>query len=156
MFEQYSVPSLTYCIDSVMSFYHNNKPASGSTFGADGLVVSFNTASTSVIPILNGKGVLSHAKRSVFLDLRESCMAYLLLTSSSHSHRHPNPSPSHPSTRHPNWCNDQASPRLLRSFTNDRLKRYPYPRVDLPIPAGLHLTGSPSITGPHLPNRSMS
>lgn len=63
MFEQYSVPSLTYCVDSVMSFYHNNKPTSGSTFSADGLVVSFNTASTSVIPILNGKGVLSHAKR---------------------------------------------------------------------------------------------
>ncbi|KAG2084145.1 hypothetical protein BD769DRAFT_1539264 [Suillus cothurnatus] len=53
MFEQYSVPSLTYCVDSVMS----------SPFSADGLVVSFNTASTSVIPILNGKGVLSHAKR---------------------------------------------------------------------------------------------
>lgn len=63
MFEQYSVPSLTYCVDSVMSFYCNNKPTSGSTFGADGLVISFNTASTSVIPILNGKGVLSHAKR---------------------------------------------------------------------------------------------
>lgn len=74
MFEQYSVPSLTYCVDSVMSFYHNNKPASGSTFGADGLVVSFNTASTSVIPILNGKGVLSHAKRSVVLELRGSCI----------------------------------------------------------------------------------
>ncbi|OJA15150.1 hypothetical protein AZE42_04698 [Rhizopogon vesiculosus] len=63
MFEQYSVPSLTYCVDSVMSFYQNNKPPSSSPFGADGLVVSFNTASTSVIPILDGKGVLSHAKR---------------------------------------------------------------------------------------------
>jgi hypothetical protein len=56
-----------------MSFYHNNKPTSSSPFSADGLVVSFNTASTSVIPILNGKGVLSHAKRSVFLGLREPC-----------------------------------------------------------------------------------
>ncbi|KAK7064825.1 hypothetical protein R3P38DRAFT_2826591 [Favolaschia claudopus] len=57
LFEQYSVPSVTYCVDSVMSFYQNNGP------GADGLVLSFNTASTSVIPILSGKGILSHAKR---------------------------------------------------------------------------------------------
>jgi hypothetical protein len=63
MFEQYSVPSLTYCIDSVMSFYHNNRPDPSNTFTSDGLVISFNTASTSVVPILNGKGILSHAKR---------------------------------------------------------------------------------------------
>ncbi|KAF9785906.1 chromatin remodeling complex subunit [Thelephora terrestris] len=62
MFELYSVPSLVYCVDSVMSFYHNNKPPHGQ-FTADGLVISFNTASTSVIPILNGKGILSNAKR---------------------------------------------------------------------------------------------
>lgn len=40
-----------------MSFYQNHGP------GADGLVLSFNTASTSVVPILSGKGILSHAKR---------------------------------------------------------------------------------------------
>ncbi|KAJ7671952.1 hypothetical protein B0H17DRAFT_1244632 [Mycena rosella] len=57
LFEQYSVPSVAYCVDSVMSFYQNNGPA------ASGLVLSFNTASTSVIPILAGKGILSHAKR---------------------------------------------------------------------------------------------
>lgn len=57
LFELYSVPSVAYCIDSVMSFYQNNTPA------ADGLVISFNTASTSVLPILSGKGILSHAKR---------------------------------------------------------------------------------------------
>ncbi|KAH7926202.1 actin-like ATPase domain-containing protein [Leucogyrophana mollusca] len=60
MFEQYSVPSLTYCVDSLMSFYQNNR---SNPFTADGLVVSFNTASTSVVPVLGGKGVLSHAKR---------------------------------------------------------------------------------------------
>ncbi|KAE9397615.1 actin-like ATPase domain-containing protein [Gymnopus androsaceus JB14] len=66
MFEQYSVPCLAYCIDGVMSFYQNNHPTAASpseAFASDGLVVSFNTASTSVIPILNGKGILSHAKR---------------------------------------------------------------------------------------------
>ncbi|KAJ6573856.1 chromatin remodeling complex subunit [Mycena vulgaris] len=57
LFEQYSVPSVAYCVDSVMSFYQNHGP------GADGLVLSFNTASTSVIPILAGKGIMSHAKR---------------------------------------------------------------------------------------------
>ncbi|KIK96872.1 hypothetical protein PAXRUDRAFT_137497 [Paxillus rubicundulus Ve08.2h10] len=64
MFEQYSVPSLAYCIDSVMSFHQNNRAQTPNTpFEADGLVISFNTASTSVIPILSGKGVLSQAKR---------------------------------------------------------------------------------------------
>ncbi|KAJ7199740.1 hypothetical protein B0H12DRAFT_1165061 [Mycena haematopus] len=57
LFEQYSVPSVAYCVDSIMSFYQNNGP------NADGLVLSFNTASTSVIPIISGKGILSHAKR---------------------------------------------------------------------------------------------
>ncbi|KAH0838738.1 hypothetical protein J3R83DRAFT_7092 [Lanmaoa asiatica] len=64
MFEQYSVPSLTYCIDSVMSFYQNNRPSmQNAPFAQDGLVISFNTASTSVIPILSGRGILSQAKR---------------------------------------------------------------------------------------------
>lgn len=64
IFELYSVPSLAYCVDGIMSFYQNNSATAHPTpFTADGLVVSFNTASTSVIPILNGKGILSHAKR---------------------------------------------------------------------------------------------
>ncbi|KAF7311013.1 hypothetical protein HMN09_00644700 [Mycena chlorophos] len=57
LFEQYRAPSVTYCVDSVMSFYQNHGPNN------DGLVLSFNTASTSVIPVLAGKGILSHAKR---------------------------------------------------------------------------------------------
>ncbi|KAI0762342.1 hypothetical protein C8Q74DRAFT_1440453 [Fomes fomentarius] len=44
---QYSVPSLTFCVDSVMSFYHSNLPSPPVPFHGDGLVVSFNTASTS-------------------------------------------------------------------------------------------------------------
>src|ERR1700677_338351 len=66
MFELYSVPSLTYAVDAVMSFYRNNRPPSPSTsFTSSGLVISFNTASTSVIPILDGKGIMSQAKRCV-------------------------------------------------------------------------------------------
>ena len=62
LFEQYSIPSLTYCVDGIMSFYHNNF---ASPFSSSGLVLSFNTASTSIIPVLDGKGILSHAKRLV-------------------------------------------------------------------------------------------
>ncbi|KAJ4485396.1 chromatin remodeling complex subunit [Lentinula aciculospora] len=62
MFEQYSVPSLAYCVDGIMSFYQNNQ-STGESFISDGLVISFSTASTSIIPVLNGKGILSHAKR---------------------------------------------------------------------------------------------
>ena len=66
MFELYSVPSLTYAVDGVMSFYLNNRPTSPSTsLTASGLAISFNTASTSVIPILDGKGIMSQAKRCV-------------------------------------------------------------------------------------------
>ncbi|KAH9913148.1 actin-like ATPase domain-containing protein [Epithele typhae] len=56
-------PLVAFCVDSVMSFYHNNIPSPPVPFHGDGLVVSFNTASTSVIPILHGKGLMSHAKR---------------------------------------------------------------------------------------------
>lgn len=46
-----------------MSSYHNNLPASGEPYTSSSLVVSFNTASTSVIPVISGRGILSHAKR---------------------------------------------------------------------------------------------
>ena len=63
MFELYSVSLRVYTVDSVISFYHNNLPPTSSPFAADGLVVSFNTASTSVVPILQGKGIMNQAKR---------------------------------------------------------------------------------------------
>ncbi|EPQ61195.1 actin-like ATPase domain-containing protein [Gloeophyllum trabeum ATCC 11539] len=63
MFELYSVPSLAYCVDSVMSFYHNNLPPPERQYTADGLVISFNTASTSVVPVLGGQSIMSHAQR---------------------------------------------------------------------------------------------
>lgn len=70
IFELYSCTGLTYCIDAIMSFYENSckyplwrEYNTECSFRSDGLVLSFNTASTSVIPVLNGKGILSHAKR---------------------------------------------------------------------------------------------
>ena len=77
IFEQYSVPAVAFCVDSLMSFYHNNLPPQNSAFSSDGLVISFNTASTSVIPILSGKGIMSHAKRyhksSIIYKVSISC-----------------------------------------------------------------------------------
>ena len=64
MFELYSTPSLTYCVDGLMSFYQNSRPSSlREPFTSNGLVISFNTASTSVIPVLRGKGIMNLAKR---------------------------------------------------------------------------------------------
>jgi actin-related protein 5 len=63
LFEQYRVPSICYCVDGIMSFYQNNAPDPSASFEADGLILSFNTASTSVIPMLRGKGILSSSKR---------------------------------------------------------------------------------------------
>jgi actin-related protein 5 len=75
MFELYSVPSLTYAVDAVLSFYHNNLPTPPSSSPtASGLAISFNTSSTSVIPILNGKGIMSQAKRCVHDSL--GCSTY--------------------------------------------------------------------------------
>jgi len=50
-----------------MSLYQNTNPRTVIPTG-DALVLSFNTASTSVIPVLGGKGILSHAKRWVLGD----------------------------------------------------------------------------------------
>ncbi|KAG6805411.1 hypothetical protein H0H87_004398, partial [Tephrocybe sp. NHM501043] len=63
LFELYSAPAVTYCNDGLMSFWNNFKPAD--TTINSGLVVSFNTASTSIIPMIDGRGIMSHAKRFV-------------------------------------------------------------------------------------------
>ncbi|KAH7100193.1 actin-like ATPase domain-containing protein [Auriculariales sp. MPI-PUGE-AT-0066] len=60
LFELYNVPSVCYAVDGLMSFSQNLPPNSAEN---DGLVVSFNTFSTSIIPILDGKGIMSHSKR---------------------------------------------------------------------------------------------
>ncbi len=82
LFELYSVPRVTYAIDALMSFAHNH--ASTPSEVRDGLTVSFNTASTHVIPILNGKVILSRTKRygsiaSIWiLSLSTIILGYLL------------------------------------------------------------------------------
>ncbi|POY73163.1 hypothetical protein BMF94_3793 [Rhodotorula taiwanensis] len=59
LFEGYSAPSVSYSVDSLMSLYANSpNPAS-----ADALIISSSTASTHVIPVLNGQAVMTNAKK---------------------------------------------------------------------------------------------
>ncbi|KAK9477679.1 hypothetical protein V1514DRAFT_308648 [Lipomyces japonicus] len=55
LFETYGVPGAAFGIDSLFSYYQNN--------GNTGLVVSATHESTHVVPVVNGKGILSQAKR---------------------------------------------------------------------------------------------
>lgn len=58
LFEGYGVPSLAYGIDSLFAYDYNQ--AAG---GSNGLVIDAGNESTNVIPVVNGRGVLSLAKR---------------------------------------------------------------------------------------------
>ena|SRR5271170_2119442 len=58
LFETYSAPSVSYGIDALFS-YHQNINISNST----GLVVSSGNHATHIIPVIQGRGILSQAKR---------------------------------------------------------------------------------------------
>ncbi|KAG9230537.1 hypothetical protein BJ875DRAFT_152148 [Amylocarpus encephaloides] len=55
IFECYQAPSLAFGIDSLFSYDYNN--------GKTGLVVSASNSSTHVIPVLNGKAILTQSTR---------------------------------------------------------------------------------------------
>lgn len=55
VFECYNAPSLVYGIDSLFSYSYNG--------GQNGLVVSSSNTATHLIPVLNGKGIVSMATR---------------------------------------------------------------------------------------------
>ncbi|KAK9487600.1 hypothetical protein V1527DRAFT_435991 [Lipomyces starkeyi] len=55
LFETYSVPAATFGIDSLFSYHYNN--------GSTGLVISAANETTHVLPVINGRGILSQAKR---------------------------------------------------------------------------------------------
>ncbi|GAA6043983.1 hypothetical protein JCM8097_003422 [Rhodosporidiobolus ruineniae] len=59
LFEGYSAPSVAYGVDSLLSLYS----VAPQPTTADALVISSATASTSVIPVLGGKGILTAAKK---------------------------------------------------------------------------------------------
>lgn len=64
LFETYGVPRVAYGLDSCFAFYANEAdPTLATPFKGDGLVISSSTAATHVIPVLNGRAVLSAAKK---------------------------------------------------------------------------------------------
>jgi actin-related protein 5 len=55
LFELYGVPSVTYGVDSLFAYSRQNH--------ADGLAINMGHNATTLIPIADGKGILSRAKR---------------------------------------------------------------------------------------------
>uniref|UniRef100_A0A060T2N0 ARAD1C33858p n=1 Tax=Blastobotrys adeninivorans TaxID=409370 RepID=A0A060T2N0_BLAAD len=56
LFEAYQVPSVAYGVDSLFSYRYNNGDSTG-------MVISSGNEATTIIPVLNGRGVLPLAKR---------------------------------------------------------------------------------------------
>ncbi|KAG8741536.1 Nuclear actin-protein involved in chromatin remodeling [Ceratobasidium sp. 414] len=61
LFEAYGAPSVAYGLDSLMSLHYNTGTPNYALM--DSLVVSFNTSSTSVIPVYGGRALLGYSKR---------------------------------------------------------------------------------------------
>lgn len=57
LFEGFNVPGVTFGIDSLFSFYNNNSSKS------TGLVIGCGNEDTTVIPVVDGAGILTEAKR---------------------------------------------------------------------------------------------
>ncbi|KAG9104142.1 Nuclear actin-protein involved in chromatin remodeling [Ceratobasidium sp. 370] len=57
----YGAPSVAYGLDSLMSLHYNTGTPNYALM--DSLVVSFNTSSTSVIPVCGGRALLGYSKR---------------------------------------------------------------------------------------------
>lgn len=55
LFEAYNIPKLTFGIDDLFSFYYNG--------GKSGLIVGAGNQTTNVIPVIDTKPLLNHAKR---------------------------------------------------------------------------------------------
>ena len=58
LFETYSAPSISYGVDALFSYRQN---VSGNN--SSGLVISSGNHATHVIPVIEGRGILSQAKR---------------------------------------------------------------------------------------------
>lgn len=57
LFECYGVPKLSYCIDSLLSFHHNNSKAK------NGLIISIGNCTTHIIPVLDNFVLLANCRR---------------------------------------------------------------------------------------------
>ena len=58
LFETYSAPSVSYGVDALFSYRQNVDMQTSS-----GLVISLGNHATHIIPVLDGRGVVSQAKR---------------------------------------------------------------------------------------------
>lgn len=56
LFELYGAPSVTYGVDSLFAFSRQQH--------RDGMALNLGHNSTTVIPVVDGRGILSRAKRS--------------------------------------------------------------------------------------------
>ncbi|CCH61440.1 hypothetical protein TBLA_0E03860 [Henningerozyma blattae CBS 6284] len=59
LFETFDVPSATFGLDSLYAFYNN----CANPFESDGLVINCGHEDTNIVPIVQGKGILTEAKR---------------------------------------------------------------------------------------------
>lgn len=55
LFEAYSVPSVTYGVDTLFSFSR--------TGARDGVAIGMGNASTHIIPVVGGRGIMSSARQ---------------------------------------------------------------------------------------------
>ena len=56
LFEAYSTPKISYGVDSLYSFYNSHHMS-------DGLIINTSANTTSVVPVLDGRGIFSTCKR---------------------------------------------------------------------------------------------
>jgi actin-related protein 5 len=70
LFEAYQVPKIAFGIDSLFSYHYNTDSPS-----SNGLVINVGNEQTHVIPVLEGKGILSQTKRIDWGG--NSCQNYL-------------------------------------------------------------------------------
>ncbi|TIA91978.1 hypothetical protein E3P99_00835 [Wallemia hederae] len=56
LFEAYSTPKVSYGVDSLYSFYNSHHMS-------DGLIINTSANTTSVVPVLDGRGIFSTCKR---------------------------------------------------------------------------------------------
>jgi actin-related protein 5 len=57
-FECYGVPSVSYGIDAMFSYYQN-----GHSMDKGGIICSMGHAATHILPIVDGRGLFSSCKR---------------------------------------------------------------------------------------------
>lgn len=108
LFETYGAPSVSYGLDSLYSAYQNG-------IKDNGLIINSGNFSTTVVPLVNGKAVISSSKRWVFGNQNLSIDSLFSFEVSLIHPRSPFSLNSILSIRL-SWGGSQASDYLLRLF----------------------------------------